>query len=142
MRCQDIMTRPVAFAKEKESVQSAALRMRSDNIGFLPVLGASGEVVGVLTDRDIALRVCAENLDAAETTVEDVMTRETIACRPQDDLRRAEEVMARSQKSRILVVDDTARAVGVISLTDIAIHDRPFAAHTLSEIVRREVQPA
>ena len=140
MRCQEIMKKPVVSCQETEAVQAAALRMRDGNIGFLPVCAAEGRVVGILTDRDIALRLCAEGLDARTTPIGQIMTRRIIACRPGDDIRLVEGLMARNQKSRILIVDEAVRPVGVVSLSDIARHDRVFAGETMRQVSSREIQ--
>lgn len=140
MRCQEIMKKPVVSCQETEVVQAAALKMRDGNIGFLPVCSAEGRVVGILTDRDIALRLCAEGLDVRTTPIGQIMTRRIIACRPGDDIRLVEGLMARNQKSRILIVDEAARPVGVVSLSDIARHDRVFAGETMRQVSSREIR--
>ena len=140
MRCQDIMKKPVICCKETETVQTAALRMRDSNVGFLPVCSPEDRVVGILTDRDIALRVCAGGLDAGRLPISEVMTREIVACHPGDDVRFVEGLMARNHKSRILIIDPAGKAAGVISLSDIARHDKVFAADTLRLVATREVR--
>lgn len=141
MLCLEVMKEPVECAAPWESVQSAARRMRDRGIGFLPVCGASGAVVGTLTDRDITVRVTSENLDAARTMVGQVMTREVVACRPEDDLGRAELLMSVRHKSRILCIDDQGVLVGVISLSDIACREGSSrVAVTLRHLVEREVR--
>ena len=142
MRCQDIMKRPVVCCKETEVVQAAALKMRDSNIGFLPVCGTEGRVVGILTDRDIALRVCAYGLDVKTTPISEVMTRQIISCRTGDDLRYVEGLMVRNHKSRILILDETGRPAGVVSLSDIARHDKVFAAETMRQVSAREIRTA
>jgi CBS domain-containing protein len=67
MLCQEIMRRPVQCARRGESVQNAARRTRDANIGFLPVCDVSGVRLGVLTDRDIAIRLCAADGSASRT---------------------------------------------------------------------------
>ena len=140
MRCQDIMKKPVICCKETETVQTAALRMRDSNVGFLPVCSPEDRVVGILTDRDIALRVCADGLDAGRLLISEVMTREIVACHPGDDVRFVEGLMARNYKSRILIIDPAGKAAGVISLSDIARHDKVFAADTLRLVSSREIR--
>jgi CBS domain-containing protein len=142
MRCQDIMKRPVVCCRETETVQTAALKMRDGNIGFLPVCGSEGRVVGILTDRDIALRVCAEGLDVKMTPIAEVMTRQIVACRPGDDVRLVEGLMAKHHKSRVLIIDETGKPAGVVSLSDIARHDRVFAAETMRQVSSREIRTA
>ena len=142
MRCQDIMKRPVVISKETEAVQAAALKMRDTNIGFVPVVGADGKAVGILTDRDIALRVCAEGLDVQKTPISEVMTRQIISCRPGDDVRFVEGLMVKNHKSRILILDEAGKPAGVVSLSDIARHDKVFAAETMRQVSSREIRTA
>jgi CBS domain-containing protein len=139
MLCKQIMKRDIACVDTDDSVQAAAERMRRDNIGFLPVCDASGRVVGTITDRDIALRIVAEER-SPETRVEDVMTHEVIACSPSDDVHRAEQLMGKYKKSRIICCDDSGRPVGVISLSDIAQHESSEqTARTMRRVTMREV---
>lgn len=142
MRCQDIMKKPVVCCKETEVVQAAALKMRDANIGFLPVCSAEGRVVGILTDRDITLRVCAEGLDVQKTSIGEVMTRQVISCRPGDDVRYVEGLMARNHKSRVLIIDEVGKPAGVVSLSDIARYDKVFAAETMRQVSSREIRTA
>ncbi len=76
--------------------------------------------VGVVTDRDLALRVVAAGCDPKSTCVRDVMTREVFTCRPEDDLQKALELMEQRQVRRIPIVDRENRIVGIIAQADIA----------------------
>jgi CBS domain-containing protein len=142
MRCQDIMKRTVVRCRETETIQTAALKMRDANIGFLPVCGIEGKILGVVTDRDLALRVCAVGLDPRKTPVTEAMTHQVVSCNPDDDVRYVEGLMARNRKSRIVVQDDAGKPLGVISLADIARHDRVFAAETMRQVTSREILTA
>jgi CBS domain-containing protein len=133
------MRRPVQSAHGTETVVAAARKMREANVGFLPVCDGGGHIVGVLTDRDIAIRVCAEADVPSETTVESVMTADVVACRPRDELRRAEELMVQTHKSRVVVSDEDGKVVGVISLSDVATHEERGAARVLRAVAEREV---
>lgn len=142
MRCQDIIKRTIVCCKETETIQSAALKMRDANIGFLPVCGLEGKTIGIITDRDMALRVCATGLDPSKTPVTEIMTHQIVACYAADDVRYVEGLMARNRKSRIIVQDEAGRPIGVISLSDIARHDRVFAAETMRQVTSREILTA
>ena len=84
------------------------------------------------------LRVIADER-AGETSVEDVMTREVVACSPDDDLERAEELLGAYQKSRIMRINEEGELMGVISLSDLAHYDASErAARTLREVTERE----
>jgi CBS domain-containing protein len=141
MRCMDVMKRDLFVVGPDDTVQVAAERMRNANVGFLPVTSKDGRVIGTLTDRDIAIRVAAEDQLASSCLVGDVMTPEVVSCRATDDLTRAEELMAEHLKSRMLVTNDEGRLQGVLSLSDIAQFDwaRRTGA-TIREITAREAR--
>jgi CBS domain-containing protein len=138
MRCEDLMRRPVLYLRRNHSAAFAARRMREANVGFLPVCDDRGHVLGVLTDRDLALRVCATERSSTRTRVTDVMTREVIACRPEADVQVAEQLMEAHKKSRILVTSHDGKLQGVISLSDVARAFEPLAAFTLRAVASRE----
>jgi CBS domain-containing protein len=138
MRCEEIMKRSAECVTAKDSVQEAARKMKDENVGFLPVCEGSGKVVGTITDRDIAIRVCAEDRSSSKTKIADVMTREVIACRPTDEIERALQLMSKHHKSRMICTDENGKLVGVISLSDIAQHEVEAGAQTLREVSSRE----
>jgi CBS domain-containing protein len=139
MKCDEVMKRTVHCAGVTDTVQSAARAMRDRNVGFLPVCEVDGRVVGTLTDRDIAIRLAAEDGVASQCLVSDFMSREVVACRPSDDLSTAEQLMATHRKSRILVVDDDGAISGVISLSDVVERDtHARAAVTMRNVATRE----
>jgi len=115
-----------------ETAQAAARKMRDLNVGFLPVCEPDGVVVGTITDRDLAIRLVAEDLSASEP-VGDLMTEEVVGCNPTDDVSIAEKLMAQCQKSRLLVIGEDGKLAGVISLSDIAQADPTWVGQTLGE---------
>jgi CBS domain-containing protein len=140
MRCETIMKNDVECITPQTTVQDAARRMRDGGFGFLPVCDASRKALGTVTDRDLAVRILAEGR-APSTPVDAVLTREVVACQPGDDLRRAEDLMGRYQKSRIMCVDGDGKLVGVISLSDIAQKEKGArAAQTLRQVSGREAR--
>jgi CBS-domain-containing membrane protein len=140
MLCENIMQRPVKWIGEEDSVQTAARLMRDENIGFLPVCDQSGRVVGTLTDRDLAIRVLAEDVPAG-VKVREVMTRDLVTCKASDELAWAEQLMSGRHKSRMVCVDDGRHLAGIISIADIAKHDEgPRVASTLRNIMERETR--
>lgn len=139
MRCEEIMTSDTQFLVTGQTAQEAARRMRDHGVGFLPVCDPGGRVIGVITDRDVTVRVTADAVRPDLCPVDDVMTRQVIACRPTDDLDVAEQLMARFKKSRVVVTDADGRLRGVISLSDIAERERgERAAVILREVAERE----
>ena len=138
MRIADLMKRRPEHVLVHDTCRSAARRMRDSNIGFLPVCDRDGRVIGTITDRDLAVRLVAEGLQF-DLPVGDVMSREVVACYPDDDLERAEQVMAAAQKSRLVVLDGDGRLAGVVSLSDIAEHDVANAGRTIARVTEREL---
>jgi CBS domain-containing protein len=137
MRCEELMKKDVQYVSPDDGCEVAARKMRDRNIGFLPVC-ENKKVVGVITDRDIVVRLVADDLSPS-TKVSDVMTREIISVRPQEDLRSAERLMGRHQKSRIVCIDERGLLAGVISLSDIAQAEADTqAAKTMREVTERE----
>ena len=142
MQCSELMKTTLITVKPDDSAQVAARAMRDAGVGFIPVCDADGVALGTVTDRDIATRIVADALPAT-TDVDTFMTRDLVACRPTDDVRDAERLMADMQVSRIMCVDESSdRLVGVISLSDIAqLEAGGRAARTLAEVSRREARP-
>ncbi len=141
MRCEELMKRQVESVHPDDSIQHAAEIMKEKGVGFLPVCDEQDRVLGTLTDRDIVIRCVAGGQSCADTTCEDVMTKEVVSCRPGDDIEDCEEHMASRRKSRMLICDADDKLVGVISLSDIAQHDRARkAGKTLRAVTSREVQ--
>ncbi len=122
MLCEQVMKRDPRCLGEKDTVQTAAKLMRDKNIGFVPVCSDGGQVIGTLTDRDIVVRLAADNRPLT-TPLSSLMSRDPIVCRPKDDLSRAEQLMEERHKSRVVCVDDSGRPIGIISLSDIAQHE-------------------
>src|SRR5687767_373566 len=112
MRCDKMMKRDILSLRPVDTVHWAAQVMRDNDVGFLPVIDEAGKVLGTLTDRDIVLRICADDR-GHDTRIADIYTRECVAVRPEDDICCAEELMARHRKSRILVIDELGRLRGV-----------------------------
>jgi CBS domain-containing protein len=113
--------------------------MKERRIGFLPVVDARGEVAGVLTDRDLVVRLLAEGR-GPDTAAADLMTAGAVVCRPDEDLRAVEDRMMAAHTSRLVVVDGGLRPVAVISLSDIAqAETRARAGKVLSRIKSRSV---
>lgn len=139
MLCREVMKSEVETFREADPVLAVAQRMREVNIGFVPICDRDGHPVGALTDRDLALRVCGEDRRASETRAGAVMTREIITCRDTDPIETAEELMGRYRKSRMMIVDEEGRLVGVISLSDVVEEeDDRRAAETMRHVSERE----
>jgi CBS domain-containing protein len=124
------------------SARKAASLMRDQSVEFLLVSGpAPAQFAGVITDRDLAVRVCAEDLCAEETPVSAVATSDVVVCSDFEDLKVAEKRMRDFQKSRLVVVDQHGHPMGVLSLTDILHGDRAWRAlKTARGVLRHEAE--
>lgn len=135
MKVEQVMTREVLTIDPAASLVDAARRMRGLNVGLLPICEA-GRVTGIVTDRDITVRATAYGLDPETTTLDEVMTREVVACHPDDDLGLAGLLMQQYRLRRLLVLDGDQRLVGIVSLGDLAVQGRdPLLAGRILERV-------
>ena len=122
MNCSDVMTENPVCCLPTDAVSQAAREMRREDIGAIPVINdeRSRKLIGIVTDRDMAIKVVAESRDPNYTKVHDVMTTVIVACRANDDLSSATDAMEEYQLRRIPVIDDDDRIVGIISQADVA----------------------
>jgi CBS domain-containing protein len=133
MKIAEVMTRGVELTSPAATVQKAAQAMADEDVGFLPV-GDQDRMIGMITDRDIAIRVVAMGRDPKKTTVGDVMTERVLYCFADEDADKAAESMSREKIRRLPIVDRNKRLVGVVSLGDIAQHSSAKAGKTLSSV--------
>jgi CBS domain-containing protein len=120
MLIKDIMTRGVETVSPQTTLQEAAARMKTLDVGPLPVCDGD-RIEGMVTDRDIVVRGIAEGRDPRTTKVSDVMTRDVVTCAESDDVRVAARTMKEKQIRRLLVVDDKQKVSGIVSLGDVAV---------------------
>jgi signal-transduction protein with cAMP-binding, CBS, and nucleotidyltransferase domain len=139
-----MMSLSLQWVPATATVAEAAGIMRDRSMGFLLVAGTEpGELVGVVTDRDIAVRCCAANLRPDETLVVEIATKPVVTCDHNENLKTAEMRMIEAEISRLVIVDEIGCAVGVLSLTDILYHDRALrAVRTARGILAREADGA
>lgn len=120
--CEEVMTPNPVYCLPTDTVTKVAEQMKSENIGSLPVIENEDtqKLIGIITDRDLALKIIAEGRDVKSTKVEAVMTRKVVTCRADDDLQRALDAMAQHQLRRIIIVDPLYKVLGIISQADVA----------------------
>lgn len=117
-KISEFMTRDVRLAQPEQTIEQAAQIMADLDVGAVPV-GKDDRLVGMITDRDIAIRAVAQG-KSPETAIADVMTEEVDYCFDDDDVRDVAQNMGEIQVRRLLVVDHDKRLVGIVSLGDIA----------------------
>lgn len=119
--CNDVMTSWPTCCVPEDVAAKAAQLMHSHNVGSIPVIDGvrTRKLVGIVTDRDLALRVVANGLDANAVRVGTLMDLHVVACRASDDVQVALDAMASQQLRRIPVVDDDQKIVGMIARVDV-----------------------
>jgi CBS domain-containing protein len=138
--CRDIMTKnPVCCAKS-DQIQTVAEAMKEQDIGSVPVVEneVNQKLVGMITDRDLVVRLLASRRNPDGVTSEEVMTRQVVSCSPDDVIQTCLDAMESHQIRRVPVVDSAGCVVGIISQGDIAIrlHQPRQTAEVVEEISR------
>ncbi|HEY3133652.1 MAG TPA: CBS domain-containing protein [Gemmatimonadaceae bacterium] len=119
MRARDIMTRDPQCCRREDTARRAAEVMRDSDCGVIPVIDEARRVIGIVTDRDLAIRGIAAG-KGPEARLADLMTPMPKTCSADDDLRDVERKMAEFQVRRIPIVDAGGRCLGIIAQADIA----------------------
>ena len=141
MKNSDIMTKDLVYSLPSDMVSDVAQLMKNEDIGPVLIVDDSHDgkrLVGIVTDRDLAIKVVGEGRDPKSTRVEDVMTGSLVTCRADDDVENAMRAMAQNQLRRIPVVDDSGQLVGIISQADVAtrLNEPQSTAEVVKEISR------
>ena len=121
-KCDEVMTKNPTCCLPDDTVEKAAKLMKSGNIGSIPVIEneLTKKLIGIVTDRDLALKIVAEGRDAKSTKVKAVMTHKVVTCLADDDLQKALDAMSGDQLRRIPVVDKENKILGIIAQADVA----------------------
>lgn len=136
MKVSEIMSSRVISLRHNDTVLQAAEILSKNNIGSIPVI-TDGELVGIITDRDIVLRCVAGRCDASQMRIGEIMSTRLVTVSPDDSVESAMDTMARS-KVRRLPVTEGKKVVGILTLADVA---RARAGQHLSETVWEISQP-
>ncbi|HEX7028353.1 MAG TPA: CBS domain-containing protein [Gammaproteobacteria bacterium] len=115
----EIMTRDIVSLSVDDSIEYAAQQMCDIDVGVMPVTDGK-KLIGVITDRDICCRVVASGKNAAQTSVESVMSPDIVSCSPETDVSEAVELMSEHQIRRLMIVDEKQQLVGIVAQADIA----------------------
>lgn len=134
MKCREIMTKNVRTATRDTSLRDVAALMRDGDMGAVPVVDG-GKLIGIVTDRDIVVRVIAEG-KGADTAISDAMTTELFTVAPDDFVFEAIRLMGDKQIRRVPVIDSNGSLAGIIAMADVVLEteDEREIAETLEEI--------
>jgi len=134
IRVKDLMTLQAEVISPDATAEDAASVMKTLDIGVLPVCDEEG-LVGILTDRDLVVRVLAPKRDPKAMLVGEAMTPSVVYCFEDDDVERAATVMAGQQIRRLPVLDRNRKLIGIISIGDIAVQGQPqLGGEVLEEV--------
>jgi CBS domain-containing protein len=138
MQVRDVMTKDPACVTPGTTIREAAQVMQRENVGVVPVVEEQGSkrLVGVLTDRDIAIRVVAEGRDGGARVSEIMSSNRVTTCAPDDDVNEAMQAMSDEQVRRIPIVDERGSLVGIVAQADIVRkgHDKAQAERVVRDI--------
>ena len=138
MKAKDIMTKNPKCVTPETSVREAARLMKQEDVGVLPVVERDGSdrLVGIVTDRDIAIRHVAEGHDSSSCPVREAMTSNVRTARENDDVNDVMDVMGKEQIRRIPVIDERGALIGIVALADIVreARDDKKAERTIEKI--------
>lgn len=142
MTCQEVMTAEPICCVPDDAVAEVARVMRAQDVGSVPVVDGhqSRRLIGMLTDRDLTIRVIAEGRDPEETSVRDVMSLNPVSCQADDVYQEALRAMGENQLRRIPVVDGEGRLAGIIAQADVAT--RLAEPSTTGAVVEAISEPA
>lgn len=133
MKVKKMMHKGVEWVSPDTTIAALAKKMQQFDIGAIPV-GENDRLIGMVTDRDIAIRGVADGKDPSKLTARDVMTKGVIYCRDNEDVDEAARIMESKQIRRLPVIDANKRMVGMISLGDVS--------HAASQKIAAEVTRA
>ena len=140
MKCSELMTKDPSCCLPTDTVFDAAQLMKSEDVGPIPIVNdkQTKKLAGIVTDRDLALKVVAEGLDPKQTKIEEVMTTGVQTCNPDDDVSNVLKLMEHHHVRRIPIVDEQDCLVGIIAQADIATRiDEAEKTHEVVEEISK-----
>ncbi|HET8568834.1 MAG TPA: CBS domain-containing protein [Candidatus Limnocylindria bacterium] len=132
MKAKDLMTREPATLTPQSTIAEAATLMKQEDCGSIPIVEGS-RLVGIVTDRDIVIRVVAAGKDPRTTRISDAMTADPVTIRPETSVDEASDIMAKRQVRRLPVCED-GKLVGILVIGQVARKDDEDAGEALKEI--------
>jgi CBS domain-containing protein len=135
MKVRDLMTKQVASCGQETNLAQAVQLMWENGCGFVPVVGEGGNVIAVITDRDIAIALGTRKQRASEMLVRDVMSKRLYTCTPDDEIHTALKTLSTEGIRRLPVIDREGALAGVLSFDDVVVNAR---AHPLKKDISYE----
>jgi CBS domain-containing protein len=126
MKVEDVMTETVTSCKPDTNLAEAVALMWEADCGALPVVADGGKVIGIITDRDIAIAVGTRDRRPSQTPVSEVMSKKVYACAPDDDIHIALKTMRKDKIRRLPAIDEKGILRGIVSMNDVVLHAEKF----------------
>ena len=139
MKVKDLMTATPCYCGPEANLGTATELMWNNNCGFLPVLSVEGQLIGVITDRDICIALVTRNCLASQLTVALVMSGKLYSCGPDDDIHTALQIMSEAKVRRLPVRAQNGNLVGVLSINDIVLRAEPLGFGQTPDLSRDDV---
>jgi CBS domain-containing protein len=121
MKVREVMTKKACSCGPESTLEEVCFLMRRNNCGFLPVVGDGGNVIGVVTDRDMCIALGTRNRKPSDVRVWDVMPHKLFTCMEGDDVHCALKTLRAAQIRRLPVIDRDGSLVGVLSIDDVVL---------------------
>ncbi len=142
MKARDIMTENPATITPETPAREAARLMETHDVGSLPVVeGTERRLIGVVTDRDLAIRVLGRG-ESPEVQIREVMSGNVQCCKAEDSLDDIENAMGKYQVRRIPIVDDNNRVIGMVAQADLARERKSVGTKDLGKVLEKISEPA
>lgn len=140
---RDLMTENPAVCTPDTTAREAANTMEREDCGSLPVVESRNDMklIGMVTDRDLALRVLGRGQDP-NTRIREAMTRNVVSVRPEDNINEVERKMSGQQVRRIPVCDDQGRVLGIVAQADLALHLKQVGTKDFGRVVEKISEPS
>ena len=139
MKVEDIMTRDVQCCGPDTNLAAAAKMMWDSDCGALPILNVQGQVMGVITDRDICMAASTKNRAPSAITAWETASGKAITCRLDDDIRTALDRMEQGKVRRLPVIDDDDVLQGILSMNDVVLAAGEHRGRSASEVSIEDV---
>ena len=122
MKVNDVMTRRVATCRPETNLAEAAALMWQNDCGVLPVLTETGELAGLVTDRDMCIALGTKDVQPSHLSVGAILRDHTLVCKSSDSIQTALHTMSEGKVRRLPVVGDNAQLVGILSMDDVVLN--------------------
>ena len=135
-KARDFMTKDPTVCKHKDTAMNAVKIMQQEDVGVVPIVNENQECVGIITDRDIVLKVVANNKTPDQVRLQEIMSTDLLTVHPDDDMETVIMQMEQGKVRRIPVVDNNRRPIGIISERNLAMENPQKVAEMTQAVLK------